>query len=289
MRLLVTGGQGLLGRALTRRLALAGHAVAAPGHAGLDVTSPAAVADALGELRPERVAHLAAWTDVDGCERDPGRARAVNDEGTRHVAEAAGRAGVPVLYVSTDYVFDGTRPGAYRETDEPAPLSVYGLTKLAGERHVLGFAPGSWVVRCQSVYGAGKKSFVDAVVARARAGEPLRVVTDQRVQPSWAEDLAPALAAVLLAAPPGVYHAANSGSCTWFECARAALEVAGLDVPVTAVVAAELGRPAPRPANSVFSTEKLAQATGVRLPSWRDALARYLSAAPGADAVGAAR
>lgn len=280
MRILVTGARGLVGGPLVRRLA-AEHSVTGLDLPELDVRDAGACAGALRDARPDRVLHLAAWTDVDGAEKDPAGAAAVNDAGTRNVASACAAAGVPMLYVSTDYVFDGTKGAPYREDDAVAPLSVYGLTKLAGETHVRGLLPRWWIVRCQSIYGAGRKSFVDAILARAAAGAPLTVVSDQRVSPSWCEDVAEALAAVVLRAPHGVYHAANAGSCTWHECARAALGFAGLGhVPVAETTSAALARPAPRPASSSFDCAKLEAATGLRMRPWRDALAAYVATRP---------
>jgi dTDP-4-dehydrorhamnose reductase len=277
MRILVTGARGLVGGPLCRRLAAA-HQVDALDLPELDVRDAAACRDAVMTLGAERVVHLAAWTDVDGAERDPAGAAAVNADGARNVALACAAADVPMLYVSTDYVFDGAKSSPYREDDATNPLSVYGRTKLDGERHVRENAPRWWIARCQSIYGAGKKSFVDAVIARAASGAPMTVVSDQRVSPSWCEDVAEAIAAVLLSAPHGVYHVSNSGSCTWFECARAALDLAGLaHVPIEPITAAKLARPATRPTNSVFDCSKLAAATGLAPRPWRDALAAYLS------------
>ncbi len=284
MRILVTGARGLVGGPLVRRLA-AEHSVDARDLPELDVRDADACRRALVESKAERVVHLAAWTDVDGAERDPAGAAAVNAVGAENVALACRESGAAMLYVSTDYVFDGTKSTPYREDDAENPLSVYGRTKLDGERRVRGHAPRWWIVRCQSIYGAGRKSFVDAILGRAASGGALSVVADQRVQPSWSEDVADAVAAVLLRAAPGVYLAANSGSCTWRECALAAVEAAGLRVPVAAKTAAQHAAErasagqltAPRPANSVFDCTKFESATGLRMRPWRDALAAYLA------------
>jgi dTDP-4-dehydrorhamnose reductase len=279
MRILVTGARGLVGRPLCRRLAAAGNEVAGLDLPEFDVRDMDACAAAVAGFRPDRVAHLAAWTDVDGAEKDAAGAAAVNDAGTRNVASACRAAGAAMLYVSTDYVFDGRKTSPYREDDAVGPLSVYGRTKLAGEEHVRALAPSWWIVRCQSIYGAGKKSFVDAILGRAQSGAPLAVVADQRVSPSWCEDIAEALASALLSAAPGLYLASNGGSCTWLECARAALDLRGMrHVPIEPTTAAKLARPAPRPANSVFDCSKLESATGRRMRPWRDALAAYLAA-----------
>jgi len=277
MRILLTGAGGLVGRPLVRRLA-SRHEVVALRHADLDVTDAALTAKAVAQAQPDAVVHLAAWTDVDGCERDPDRATRVNGDGTRHVAEACRSAGAPLHYVSTDYVFDGTKAGPWVETDEPHPLSAYGRSKLAGEEHVRGRAARWTIVRSQSIYGAGKKSFVDSVLARAASGGELSVVTDQRVSPTWAEDLAGAIALLVQTGASGVYHVANAGSCTWHECARAALDIAGHpSVPIREIRAADLARPAPRPANSAFDCSKFERDTGASLRPWRAALAAYLA------------
>ena len=284
MRILVTGASGLVGGPLVRRLSAA-HEVLGLDLPEFDVRDANASAAAVAQFRPDRVMHLAAWTDVDGAEKDPAGAAAVNEAGTRNVASACRAAGAAMLYVSTDYVFDGRKDSPYREDDPVAPLSAYGRTKLAGEGHVRAIAPAWWIVRCQSIYGAGRKSFVDSILGAAGAAVPLRVVDDQRVQPSWCEDVAEAISAVLLRAPSGVYHVANSGSCTWRECAQAAVETAGLRVDVAAKTAAQhaaeraaKGLPtAVRPANSVFDCSKVTEATGHVMRPWREALESYLT------------
>lgn len=278
MRVLLTGGRGLLGTPLAALLRERGAAVEATDLPEVDVTDPEAVGAALDAFAPDHVVHLAAWTDVDGCEGDPERANRVNGLATGIVAEACARRDARLLYVSTDYVFDGSGDAPHGEDDPVGPLSVYGRSKLDGERRVAAAAGTHWIVRCQSIYGRGRKSFADAVLARVAEGQPLRVVTDQVVCPSYAPDLAGALAAVLERAPPGTYHAANAGWCSWFEFARAVLDEAGHDgVPIEPITAAELGRPAPRPANSRFACDRLAVATGLRLRPWRDALRAYLA------------
>lgn len=288
-RVLLTGGRGLLGTPLTERLS-GRYDVVVTDVADLDVTDAGAVRSVLAEAAPDHVVHLAAWTDVDGCESDREKAELVNGDGTRNVAVAAAGQGASLLYVSTDYVFPGDRAGPRFETEPVRPLSVYGASKLAGERAATEAYRGSegrlTIARCQSIYGAGKKSFVDAILGRARSGEPLSVVTDQRVSPSWAEDLATALAGLLSVGSPGVFHVANRGGCSWFECARTALDLVGLtDVPIRPISARELARPAPRPGNSEFDCGRLARVAGIELPTWQSALERYLGCnTPGVDA-----
>lgn len=276
MRFLVTGARGLLGTALVRRLAER-HEVHAMDLPELDVTDGDAVSRTVARLQPDRVVNLAAATDVDGCERDEAQATRVNGLGARNVAAACREGAAPILHVSTDYVFDGRASRPWTEHDTPNPISAYGRSKLAGEIAVQDVATRWTIVRAQSLYGAGKKSFPDAILARARSGQPLRVVTDQRVSPTWVEDLAGALVSLLDRGSEGIYHVANSGSCTWHECARATLDLSGLsDIAIGETTAADLARPAPRPAYSVFDCSRFAQETGGGLRSWRDALAAYL-------------
>jgi dTDP-4-dehydrorhamnose reductase len=279
VKVLVTGGRGLVGRPLSAELAAHPGADVLPlGHGELDVTDADAVRRAVDAFRPDAVVHLAAWTDVDGCERDPAKADRVNAGGTRNVAEACRASGAALLHVSTDYVFDGSKTTPWTESDPVGPLSAYGRSKLAAEDAVRSLAPRWTIARCQSIYGAGKKSFVDAILERAGRGEPLRVVTDQRVAPTWAQDLAGGLARLLRSRAEGLFLVANEGSCTWFECASEALRLRGLgDVPVEPILAATLARPAPRPANSAFDCSAFARAAGGPLPHWKDALARYLA------------
>jgi dTDP-4-dehydrorhamnose reductase len=277
LRTLITGGKGLLATPLVARLEPR-HEVFALDIDELDVTDAGALARAFDEQRFEAALHLAAWTDVDGCERDPERAELVNGQGTRNVAEQCARLGIPMLYVSTDYVFDGTKQEPYVETDPVNPISAYGRSKLSGEAAVQELVADWRIVRCQSIYGIGRKSFVDAILARARSGGALSVVTDQRVSPSYAEDLADAVACVFERCPPGIYHACNAGSCTWYECAQAALEIDGRgDTKIGPITADALGRAAPRPAYSPFSCAKLAELGGLSMRTWRDALEAYLA------------
>ena len=279
MKVLVTGARGLLGTPLTRRLA-ARHEVHAFDLPELDVADGDAVARAVDRIGPDRVVNLAAVTDVDGCEADEAGAMRVNAGGAHNLALACRAAAAHLVHVSTDYVFDGRKQGAWIESDPTGPLSAYGRSKLAGEDAVRATAPRWTIVRAQSLYGAGKKSFPDAILARARSGQPLRVVTDQRVCPTWVEDLAGAVAALLDRGSEGIYHVSNSGSCTWWECARATLDLSGLaHVAIGETTAAELGRPAPRPASSVFDCSRFTRETGIGMRSWRDALQAYLAGA----------
>ena len=263
MRVLVTGAGGQLGRELVD--VFDGWDVVAADRARLDVADRDAVVGTITSLRPEVVVHGAAWTAVDACEGDVGRALAVNALGTRHVADGARRVGAHVVLVSTDYVFDGTLDRPYDEWDATNPQSVYGRSKRAAE---LELDPGWAVVRTSWVFGRHGSNIVKTVLRLASAspdGE-LRFVDDQRGCPTAAADLAAVIAPLAVGRFPGTFHVTNQGPTTWFRFARDVLSCAGHDpARVVPVTTAELGRPAPRPANSVLATNALA-AVGLSQP-----------------------
>lgn len=290
MRVLVTGAGGQLGHDVAEVLSgerpMGGLGPAGPtsdevfalGHAQLDVARRDQVGAVFEGLRPDVVVHCAAWTAVDDCEGDPGRAFAVNAMGTRHVVEAARRHGAHVVYVSTDYVFDGTSPRPYVEWDPPCPISVYGRSKLGGEGEL---APGDTVVRTSWVCGYHGRNMVRTVMRLAGQPGPLRFVDDQRGSPSFTADLAGALAVVARERLPGVFHLTNQGETSWYGFARGVLEAMGEDAArLEAIATADLDppRPAPRPANSVLDNMAW-RALGLEpLPAWQDALARLVEA-----------
>lgn len=251
---LITGAGGQLGTALAEVFPEAD----ARGRAVFDVTDP----PALG-YRPEAVLHAAAWTDVDGAEADPAGAESVNVDGTRNVAAL----GAPVVYYSTDYVFDGEKREPYVESDEGAPLSVYGRTKLAGERHVR----EGWVVRSSWLFGWTSKNFVKTMLALGREQDEVSVVDDQRGSPTYVGHLAEATKQVL-ELPYGVYHLAAEGEATWADFAVAIFEEAGISCRVRRITTAEFPRPARRPAYSVLRSERGAPT----LPHWREGLRAVL-------------
>jgi dTDP-4-dehydrorhamnose reductase len=208
--------------------------------------------------------HAAAWTDVDGAESDPDGARLVNVDGTRNVVAL----GVPVVYYSSDYVFDGSKREPYVESDEPSPLSVYGRTKLEGEREVR----DGWIVRSSWLYGWKGRNFVKTMLELGRERDEVSVVADQVGSPTYVGHLAEATRD-LIELPQGTWHLAAEGECSWAEFARAIFEEAGLDTRVREITTEELGRPAPRPAYSVLRSEKGAP----RLPHWREGLRACLA------------
>jgi len=278
LRVLVTGSAGMLGFAL-RESAPAGVELLEGDLPALDIRDREAVARALRDGRAEAVINAAAFTDVDGCESREAEALAVNGEGAGHVAQACAAAGIPLLHLSTDYVFDGRipAPGEYVEEDAVAPLSAYGRTKLAGERAIAAAGGRHWIVRTQWLYGLRGKNFVDTMLRLASERPSLAVVDDQVGSPTSTHDLAPVLWRILQRRPPaGLYHATNAGSCSWHGFAAEIFRRAGVTVELRRTDSGSLGRPAPRPARSVLSNARLAAALGGPLPRWEDALGRYL-------------
>jgi dTDP-4-dehydrorhamnose reductase len=278
---LVTGSRGQLGRAVLA--AAAGRALDAVGlgHAELAVEDGDAVRAALERHRPTCVLHCGAFTNVDGCEREPSKAELLNGTGTANVAAACAAGDIGLIYVSTDFVFDGHASAPYAVDAATAPLSAYGRSKLHGEQAVLGHRRADFhVLRTSWVFGRGGSNFPRAILDRARSGQPLQVVTDQVGRPTLTDDLAEAMLDLWQRRPAGgIYHAANEGQCSWHEFAVAILGAAGLGhLPVGRITAAALGRPAARPAYSVLDTSRLAAVRGRSLPPWPDALRRYLKA-----------
>ncbi len=257
-RVLITGAGGQLGRALGE--AFADEEVVALDRAAWDVTRPPP--NGLPEV--DLVLHAAAWTDVDGAEADPASAWAVNVEGTRRAAAL----GAPLVYFSTDYVFDGGKGRPYVESDPPNPLSVYGQTKLAGEQEVR----GGWIVRTSWLFAPWGRNFLRTILALGRERPEVAVVDDQRGSPTYAVHLAQAVRQVVDLAP-GIYHLAGEGEASWADLAQAVLEEAGLPCRVRRASTAELGRPAPRPAYSVLRSQ---HRQAPRLPPWRQGVRECL-------------
>jgi len=229
---------------------------------------------------PEVLVNAAALTQVDRCEREPGLARRINAEAPASLAKLCAEWGTRLVHVSTDYVFGGEGEHPYREEDAVGPASVYGASKLAGERAVLAASPRNLVVRSSWVFGRGR-NFVAALLARARSaaagGAALRVVDDQRGCPTYARDLAAGIVALVEGGCSGVYHLANSGQATWWDVARISLDQVGYaDLPIERIASEELDLAAPRPRYSVLDCSRAA-AQGVRLRSWQEALKEYLS------------
>ena len=290
MRLLVTGAQGMLGHDVARAGERGGHELVLVDLPELDITDAAAVAAMLGELRSQPggldgIVNCAAWTDVDGAEEKEQAARAVNAEGAGVLARGAAEAGVPLVHVSTDYVFDGTpprdeagNPRAYLERDPTGPRTVYGITKLEGEQQVLAASPRHAVARTAWLYGLDGANFVATMLRLAGERDAVQVVTDQVGSPTWSGHLAPALLGLLERGVAGLVHLTGGGHVSWHGFAEEIFRQAEVDCRVQETTSAEFARPAPRPAWSALETER---DDVLPLPPWQDGLAGYLAARAG--------
>lgn len=276
MRILITGAQGQLGKALQE--ALAGEELILKDLPDFDLTDPTCE-EQIRTARPDVILHVGAYTNVDGAEREPDRAKAVNVQGTAFVARAAEDLKAKLIYVSTDYVFDGRKTSPYTEDDTPCPLNVYGMSKYEGEQAALKLCRNTLVIRTAWLYGATGNNFVKTIMRLAGEKPLLEVVADQRGCPTYADDLAQAMKKLLVSDVQGLCHATNSGDCTWHEFAEAIVRQMGMPTIVRPITTAQAGRPAKRPAYSVLSQDRLARICGP-LPHWRDALGRFMKHLP---------
>jgi dTDP-4-dehydrorhamnose reductase len=276
--ILITGARGMLGRDLVSLLTdrEPGLSVTALDLSDLDITRPEEVKKALASFRPGAIINCAAYTDVDGCERQRDLAFSANALGPELLAQAAGERRALLVHVSTDFVFDGAKGSPYTEEDAPHPLSVYGESKLAGEEAVRRLAGEHLIVRTAWLYGHHRTNFVRTILALAESRNELRVVTDQRGSPTWTMPLAEAIVALMRAGARGTYHAAGRGECSRYEWAAEIVRLAGREVSVVPATTAEFPRPARRPPYSALASEKLGRDTGFCFPPWQQSLAEYL-------------
>jgi dTDP-4-dehydrorhamnose reductase len=273
MRVTIFGATGLLGKALMREWI--GDAVTGLGSRDVDIRDRARVRQVVQETRPDWVVLSAAYTDVDGCESNADIAFAVNRDGAENVAIAAKEAGARLLFLSSDYVFDGKKATPYETDDSRNPQSVYGRTKAEAEVKLLALTREFCIVRTSWLFGTGGKCFPDTILKLAAGRPALDVVNDQRGSPTYVVDLARAIVSLCRRNAAGIVHATGAGDCTWFEFAQEIVQSAGLATTVRPVSSEQMARPAPRPAYSVLSASSL-NALGIEMPGWQDALRRYL-------------
>ena len=290
MRVTLFGASGLLGQELVRELS--GNEVSseqdqltAPSSKEAGLRDHARVRDVIRDSRPDWILLSAAYTDVDGCESNRDLAFAVNCEGAINVARAARDAGSRLMFLSTDYVFDGSKGSPYKTSDPRNPTSVYGESKARAEERLLEILPEVCIVRTSWLFGHGGKCFPATILKLASTRPEISVVpeifvvNDQRGSPTFTRDLASALVQLCRASARGIVHVTNSGNCTWYEFATEILRESGLPTAVKPVTTAEFPRPARRPAYSVLSPDSL-HAYNIHMPEWQDALRRYLGSAP---------
>src|ERR1700688_475236 len=273
MRVTLFGASGLLGKALMQEWS--GDIVTGLGSRDADIREVKSVERVVRETRPDWVVLAAAYADVDGCETNPEQAFAVNRDGAMNVATTAKSSGSRLLFLSSDYVFDGKKTTPYETGDPRNPKSVYGRTKAEAEIKMLELIPDCCIARTSWLFGTGGKCFPDTILKLAASRPALDVVDDQRGCPTYAVDLARTLIQLCRKNASGIVHVTNAGDCTWFEFAREILLSAGLGTTVRAVSSEQMARPAPRPAYSALSASGL-HSLGIEMPPWRDALSRYM-------------
>jgi dTDP-4-dehydrorhamnose reductase len=273
MRITIFGASGLLGKALMREWTE--DAVTGLSSRDADIRDAKRVQQAVEETRPEWIVLAAAYTDVDGCEGNPELAFAVNCGGAVNAAIAARRFGARLLFLSSDYVFDGKKAAPYEIEDARNPQSVYGRSKAEAEIKLLDLMPDCCIARTSWLFGVGGRCFPDTILKLAASRPALDVVNDQRGCPTYAVDLARAISQLCRKNAAGIVHVTNAGNCTWFEFAQEIVRSAGLATIVRPVSSQQMARPAPRPAYSVLSPTRL-RTFGIDMPSWRESLQRYL-------------
>jgi dTDP-4-dehydrorhamnose reductase len=273
MKVLIFGATGLLGKALVREWT--SDEVEAMGSRDVDIRDSAKVREIMEHARPDWIVLAAAYTDVDGCESHRELAFSVNRDGAVNVAEATRQAGAKLIFLSSDYVFDGKKTSPYEVEDKRNPQSVYGHSKAEAEINLLEILPRTCIARTSWVFGVGGRCFPDTILRMAANRPALDVVNDQRGCPTYTVDLARAIIQLCRKDASGIVHVTNAGDCTWFQFAQEIIHRTGLTTEVRPVSSQQMARPAPRPAYSVLSATSLRR-DGIEMPGWKDALGRYL-------------
>jgi dTDP-4-dehydrorhamnose reductase len=274
-RVLVLGAQGMLGHELLEVFSQ-NYEVTGLDIEDLDITRQGATRKTIKELSPDVVINAAGYTDVDGCEKKINKAFSVNGQGAKNVAKSCRDIGAKLIYISTDYIFDGTKGGPYREDDPPNPLSVYGESKLMGERYVEELLDDYLIVRTQWLYGKYGRNFVETILALAEERDTIEVVHDQLGSPTYTADLSRAIAALVSKDLRGTFHVSNQGSCSWYDFALEIVRLSNAsEVEIEPISTAALNRPANRPLYSIFNCQRLEQTAGFEMRTWQQALQDY--------------
>jgi dTDP-4-dehydrorhamnose reductase len=276
MRFVVTGGFGMLGREITSAFKLLGEVIPL-GRCDMDIVNEGETRRIIAESCADWVIHTAACTDVDGCEKEPEKAFLVNSVGTKNVALGCLDTGAKMVYISTDYVFDGKKGSLYTEDDIPNPINVYGSSKLEGEYQCRSIVEDHLIIRTQWLYGQGGKNFVNSILRNAREGKEIRVVEDQVGSPTYTVDLAKGIMELVRRDQKGLFHISNAGVCSWFDFAKKIIILKGLEIEVIPIKSEELKRPARRPSFSGFDCAKFRNITGMEMRTWEEAVQDYIS------------
>ncbi|MFW6245105.1 MAG: dTDP-4-dehydrorhamnose reductase [Fibrobacterota bacterium] len=282
MKLLIVGSGGQLGSDFVKEANLQGHDTAALDYPQIDITSPESVLETVKSVRPDVIVNCAAFTAVDLCEGKQDQAFALNADGSANLARAAKESDALLVHISTDYVFSGDLDRPYTEEDTPGPNSVYGKSKLEGERRIASIWNRHMIFRIAWLYGVNGNNFVKSIrrfgLKNREEGKPLRVVNDQIGSPTWTVSVCRQVLKVLDSGEYGVYHCTSEGSCSWFDFAEEIINASGIDVRVEPCTTEEFPRPAPRPVNSVLENKKLKTLGLNIMPEWKDAFRQFLAA-----------
>jgi len=274
MRVVVTGMNGQLGHDIVEALSTS-HEVVGLGRKEMDLLDPLTIDNVLSKADPECIVHCGAYTKVDHAEVERELCSRINVEATATIARVASAMGSKLVYISTDYVFDGTKTGEYETDDPPNPVNFYGLTKLKGEKAVTAASEKNFIIRTSWVYGRGGNNFVKSILKKGREQGLLRVVNDQIGSPTYTRGLARLISNMIITSKYGLYHATNEGFCSWYEFAKEILSVSGVDARVEPISTEQYVAKAARPKNSRLSKSSLDAGGFDRLPDWKDALHRY--------------
>lgn len=282
MKLLVIGSGGQLGSDFVKEAKAQGHDTAALDYPFIDITRPESVTEAVNSIAPDVIVNCAAFTAVDLCEEKQSEAFALNSEGCANLARAAAQTDALLVHISTDYVFSGDLDRPYTEEDAPGPRSVYGKSKLEGERQVASLWNRHMIFRVAWLYGINGNNFVKSIrrfgLKNKEEGKPLRVVDDQIGSPTWTVSVCRQVLKVMDSGEYGVFHCTSEGSCSWFDFAREIIRASGIGVSVEPCTTEEFPRPAPRPANSVLENKRLKDLGLNIMPEWKDAFRQFLAA-----------
>jgi len=277
MKALVTGAGGMLAHDIVPCLLKQGYEIHAPPHSMLDVADIGAVKCIVDDFKPSFIINCAAYTRVDEAEKQEQRAFMVNAFGLQNLCILCQEHDIPLVQFSTDYIFDGAKPGPYTIYDEANPINTYGRSKLLGEKYILWLLDKFYIIRTSWLFGLHGKNFIENMLELGQKQKQVSVVTDQKGCPTWTQHLAEATISLIKTGRYGIYHITNSGATTWFEFAREIFRLSGMSTEVLPVTSEKFPRPATRPKNSVLDPFPLSQVLGRDMPSWQEALKEYLS------------
>ena len=276
MKVLVTGVNGQLGYDVVKELKKRKHQAVGVDRERMDLTSTEQIKECIYNVNPEAIIHCAAYTAVDKAEDEEELCRRVNSIATKDIAECAKKLDIPMIYISTDYVFDGTKDGEYTEEDMPNPINVYGKTKYEGEVYVQKLLDKYYIVRISWVFGENGNNFIDTMLRLAKDKDEINVINDQVGSPTYTKNLAPLLVDMIETDKYGIYHATNEGFCSWYEFAKEIFDVVGINIDVNPISTSQYPTKAMRPMNSKMSKTKLIDNGFKPLRSWKEAVGEYV-------------